>query len=148
MPFKGSVRSSSCPCEGLDPFCKACVPFGRHLDPGIQARRWAAWQSQEALLRRVEQAKRDHPGKPRPGTFPALPERRKAASLTPGELAARLSIGVRHLLRIEAEPTHCFEPSLVLRLCLALGIPWEEAGGVPDSPAGLVERAERGRETS
>lgn len=143
------ARSTLCPCEGLHPFCEACVPCAWASGSlGIQARRWVAWQTQEALLRRVEQAKRDHAGKRLPATLPALAARRTAAGLPPGEWAARACIGVPQILRIEAEPTHRFAPSLILRLGLAIGSVRDEAGGVPGFPAAGAERAERGREVS
>jgi len=130
---------SLCPCEGLDPFCEVCVPFGRHLDPGIQRWRWDYWKAQEALLRRLEKYKRNHAGEGLPDTFPDLAERRAAAGLSPGALAAKACIGVRQLARIEADPTQGLEPSLVLRLRLALGIVREEAGSPQDLLHGQAE---------
>ncbi len=122
-----------CPCEGLDPFCEVCVPFGRHLNTDIQWHRWAAWKAYDALMDRVQQYRRNHASERLPGTFPDLAERRKAAGLTPGALAAKACIGVRQLLRIEADPAQAVEPSLVIRLRLALGIVREEAGKSQDS---------------
>jgi hypothetical protein len=120
------------------------VRFGRHLDPDIQARRRAAWNAQEALHRRVEKYKRNHAGERLPDTFPDLAEGRTAARLRVGALAARVGIGVRQLLRLEADPTEGLESTLALGLRLALGIIREEARSAPDSFTAGAEQAEEG----
>ncbi len=55
-------------------------------------------------------------------TFPDLAERRKAAGLTPGQLATRVGIGIKQLAWVESHPTERLEPVLLNRLRVALGI--------------------------
>lgn len=129
-------RSGPCPCEGLDPFCETCVPFGRHLDPLIQDRRRQAHARQEALQARVrvfwDQWERDHPR----GPSRFLPEqcdafarvlraRREAAGLTVSQVSERAGLGAPEVAAIEARRPFATmprpEPSTVLRLWWALG---------------------------
>ena len=110
--------------------------FSRHQDPGIQRRRWLAWKASDALMDRVQQYRRDHAGEPLPDMFPDLAERRAAAGLTVGALAARACISVRQIIQIEADPTQRLEPSLILRLRLALGILRETTGKVENHSVG------------
>jgi len=121
-------QSTPCPCEGLDPFCETCVPFERHLDPGIQQQRKVG----ERIARLGHQvASHITAGRPLPkpdecrAFAEGLTAAREAAGLTLGQLAYRAGIGVEEVQAIEAGRAYASmkipEPSTVLRLRWGLG---------------------------
>jgi len=126
MPQK---PSTPCPCEGLDPFCETCVPFGRHLDPGIPRQQRAVGDRIARLGHQVASHITAGRPVPKPDECRAFAEgltaAREAAGLTLGQLAYRAGIGVEELQAIEAGRPWAGmkipEPSTVLRLRWALG---------------------------
>lgn len=94
-------RQAHAPCA--DPFCPACVPFGRHLDIAVQQRRRAVWaqQDRERAGERIERPRAAEVGEAA-GFLHDLGLLRRAAGLTQGTLAAKAGIQRESLSRIEA----------------------------------------------
>ncbi len=121
-------RQAHAPCD--DPFCPWCVPFGRHLDVGVQQRRRAVWaqQDRERAGERIERLRAAEVGEAA-GFLHDLALLRKAAGLTQGTLAAKVGIKRESLSRIEAGKAIPRRP-VVDRLRAALA-PVRTGSGLP-----------------
>ncbi len=110
-----------CPCEGLDPFCPRCVPYGRHLDANVHRRRREVWAAQDRARAKTSAQQRRAEEAEGLAWLQDLTRLREAAGLTQAALAGKVGVAARTIRRIETTG-HTPRPALARRLARALDL--------------------------